>query len=147
MATAQELYAFTPRDKIFGLLALAPSSLRDSYRLEYASTDDKVFLEFALAISLTTRVKAVVNSIKQIDLSDGDTVVPDWLPGWIDELSLRVSNLLREPTLITGTIQSAVVECLEMVAINERPRFKKVHISFSERYKYSKSLRNASDAL
>ena len=88
----------------------------------------------------------MVDSIEQIHLSVGDTVVPDWLPGWIDELSLRVSDLLREP-LITGTIQSAVVECLEIIAINERPRFKEVHISSSERYKYAESLRNASDAL
>ena len=147
VATAQELYATDPRDKVFGLLALAPSSLRDSYRPDYASTVDDVYLRFALAMSLTTRVKAVVDSIEQIDLSNGDTVVPDWLPGWIDELSLRVSHLLREPTLITGTIQSAVVECLEIVAINERPRVEKVHISSSERYKYAESLRNASDAL
>ncbi len=147
VATAQELYATDPRDKVFGLLALAPSYLRDSYRPDYASTVDDVYLRFALAMSLTTRVKAVVDSIEQIDLSNGDTVVPDWLPGWIDELSLRVSDLLREPTLITGTIQSAVVECLEIVAINERPRVEKVHISSSERYKYAESLRNASDAL
>ena len=147
VATAQELYATDPRDKIFGLLALAPSSLRDSFRPDYASTVDNVYLRFALAMSLTTRVKAVVDSIEQIDLSDGDTVVPGWLPGWINELSLRVSDLLRKPYLITGTIQSAVVECLEIVAINERPRFKEVHISSSERYKYAESLRNASDAL
>ena len=147
VATAQELYATDPRDKVFGLLALAPSSLRDSYRPDYASTVDDVYLRFALAMSLTTRVKAVVDSIEQIDLSDGDTVVPDWLPGWIDELSLRVSDFLREPTLVTGTIQSAFVECLEIVAITERPRFEEVHISSSERYKYAESLRNASDAL
>ena len=147
VTTAQELYATNPRDKIFGLLALAPSSLRDSYRPDYASTVDDVYLGFALAMSLATRVKAVVDSIEQIDLSDGDTVVPDWLPGWIDELSLRVSDLLREPTLITGTVQSAVLECLEIVAINDRPRFKEVRISSSERHEYAESLRNASDAL
>ena len=147
VATTQELYATDPRDKIFGLLALAPSSLRDSYRPDYASTVDDVYLRFALAMSLTTRVEAVIDSIEQVDLSDGVTVVPDWLPGWIDKLSMSVLDLLWEPSLRPGTIQSAVVKCLEIVAINKRPTFEEVHISSSMRYKYAESLRNASEAL
>lgn len=147
VATAQELGAALQGDKIYGLLALAPSSIRDSYRPSYSSTDDDIYLDFAVAISLTTRVEAVVDLIEQVDLSDRDTAVPDWLPGWIDDLSLRVSDLLPKPVLNTGTIQSAVINCLEIVAINERPRFKETHLSPSERHMYAESLRNTSNAL
>ena len=147
VATAQELGATRQRDKIYGLLALAPSSVRDSWRPSYTSTDDDIYLDLAVAMSLTTRVEAVVDLIEQVDLSDKDTAVPDWLPGWIDDLSLRVSDLLPKPFWNTGTIQSAVIDCLEIVAINERPRFKETHLSPSERHMYAETLRNTSNAL
>ena len=147
VATAQELGAPRQGHKVYGLLALAPSSVRDSYRPSYTSTVDDIYLDLAVAMSLTRRVEAAVDLIEQVDLSDRDTAVPDWLPGWIDDMSLRVSDLLPKPVLITDTIQNVVIGCLEIVAISERPRFKETYLSPSERHMYAESLRNTSNAL
>ena len=144
VATAQEFYATEPRDKVFGLLALAPSSLRNSYLPDYRLTVDDVYLRLAEAMSLAKRVEVVV-TIEHDNLGDG--MAPDWLPEWIDELSLRVSDLSREPISKTGTIQSAVVDCLEIITINERPRSKKIHLTPSDISMYIKSLSNTCDAL
>ena len=69
VATAQELYATDPRDKVFGLLALAPSSLRDSYRPDYASTVDDVLgepnpkIEFSADSSIQSEISVKIDIV------------------------------------------------------------------------------------
>ena len=58
-----------PRDKVFGLLALAPSSLRDSYRPDYASTVDDVLgepnpkIEFSADSSIQSEISVKIDIV------------------------------------------------------------------------------------
>ena len=147
VATAQELHASDPRDHVFGLLALAPSSLRHSYWPDYTISIDEVYLRLAVAMSLTTRVEALFDLIENKYLTDGKIPIPHWLPGWIDELSLQVSDLLQKSSMINGTLQKAVVECLKILAIDEKSEYQEVHLSQPEKTVYAKILQRNSSLL
>jgi hypothetical protein len=93
LVASQALEATDPRDKIFALLSLAPPAFCEDLSPDYTLSIEEVYCLLSQAMSLATRLSVVFGWITTTCLAEEVTLMPDWMPGWIEDLSLRVSDL------------------------------------------------------
>lgn len=119
LATAQELQVTDPRDKVFGLLFLAPPELANAVRPDYSTSAQEVYRKLAVAMSLVARVEAIFKDIERDYLANIPVLLaPRWLPSWMDELSLRISELLQANSMSGDVYSEAITECLDISSKN-----------------------------
>jgi hypothetical protein len=147
LVASQALEAIDPRDKIFALLSLAPPTLIVNFRLDYTHSLEEVYRSLGQAMSLATRVETIFSSISTSYLANEAIPMPDWMPGWIEDLSLRVSDLLGFQSTMADSTQEAVIGCLEVITSYQREAREYLHLSRTEKNQFGKSLRDAHNIL
>ena len=144
VATAQELQSRVPLDQVYGLLALAPESLREQLRPDYRLTLDELYLQLAQIVSLKEKVESVLENISQkYLLPPQGALAPNWMLEWVDELSLQVSYIMQESSEGSSILQHVVAECLDILAIERRPHTTSIGLSMSEKAICAESLRSS----
>ena len=119
LAVAQGKQAVDPRDKVYGMLALAPPSFMEFVSPDYSLQVDEVYAN--LALYLESRLDPIRLSIEEDYLKEGSVSTPDWVSSWINALftwSSEVSRRLQTTDGKPKDNQDTVVECLKILSFD-----------------------------